>query len=179
MKGKHNRTAEEMLAIKPTYILERVRRTVPHKSLLVPALEAFWDRWSRCTYYGTDQPILHEEAKQSFDNIVKLAADGSLSDPPDVKMYEELGEDKDTLMRYRYVTLLDFDSCASRADLFCLSKVRWLAALIFHRQTFAARYCSFDHQCTARLQVPTRNNTKQVHSKQAARSLQCGRVVHP
>jgi hypothetical protein len=54
LKAKHNTTVEPKLASSPAYVVQRVRRAVPHESKLVPALKAFWDRWSQYSYPGTE-----------------------------------------------------------------------------------------------------------------------------
>ncbi|KAJ3095457.1 hypothetical protein HDU97_006913, partial [Phlyctochytrium planicorne] len=98
---KYNITYAQKLLSDPDYVFKRIRRACPQPDILVPALKNLVVEFSKESYNDNEgKPLMTAELRKAFENLIKHAEKGCLSDPPGVALYRPNGLDQDKLQKY-------------------------------------------------------------------------------
>jgi hypothetical protein len=99
--ARQNVSYDAKLISKSEWILTRVRRYVPPPEILFSRVAAVVKTYGPLKDATTGQPLFNDKAWDVTKNILEHIRNGYYSDPPDVPLYFEIGQDKDGLALYR------------------------------------------------------------------------------
>lgn len=92
---------DDKMAFKFRYIAKRVKRRVPPPRDLVGRLMLVFKHFGNALDESTNKPLFSKDAYAEAKNLLRHAALGCLSDPPEVPLYYLVGRDQDGLNIYR------------------------------------------------------------------------------
>lgn len=81
------------------WLWQRIRRRIPPKEVIMPKLHVWFERW-RHSKDNDGKPIFTEGRTKGWQNMLKIAEAGQLSDVPGVQLYFPRRTDKDGLKTY-------------------------------------------------------------------------------
>jgi hypothetical protein len=101
LKEKTTLSWDEMMVMKPDWVLKRVRRYVPAPEVLYPLVDDLFKSYGPILCTKTGLPLFDKKAEKQSKLVLKLIEEGYVSDPSFVSFYYFLRYDPNGLPVYR------------------------------------------------------------------------------